>query len=177
VVVNDFDLLWPGFRPDKAEPELVVDADAVLAMAVSPEWLQAIAWRDLQIVEAFGGIEDGELAKSHASEASKAAPRLPFKEGLGVAATKRPDHAVTLPPLDVGTPGSGAVQGDHQDFSALLSEVHGIGKPPQHEPAGLPVNQGEGSGIAANALHRSSEGFSEVPSQSRLKPAVPALGF
>jgi hypothetical protein len=22
VDINDFDLLWPGFRPDKAEPEL-----------------------------------------------------------------------------------------------------------------------------------------------------------
>jgi hypothetical protein len=49
VVINDFDLLWPGFRPDKAEPELVVDADAVLAMAVPLERLQAIAWWNLQI--------------------------------------------------------------------------------------------------------------------------------
>jgi hypothetical protein len=39
VDINDFDLLWPGFRPDKAEPELVVDAlfsetSPVLAMSV-----------------------------------------------------------------------------------------------------------------------------------------------
>lgn len=106
--VSDLDLLWPGFRPDEAEPELVVDADAVLAMAVPPEWLQAIAWWNMSIVEAGGRIEDGELPESDASEASKAAPRLAFKEGLGVAATKRPDHTVNLPPLDVGTPGSGA---------------------------------------------------------------------
>jgi hypothetical protein len=72
-------------------------------MAVPPERLQAIAWWDLQIVEASGGVEDGELAERHMSEASKAAPWLPFKEGLGVAATKRPDQTVTVPPLDVGT--------------------------------------------------------------------------
>jgi hypothetical protein len=41
VDINDVDLLWPGFRPDKAEPELVVDAlfsktGPVLAMAVPP---------------------------------------------------------------------------------------------------------------------------------------------
>jgi hypothetical protein len=47
VVVNDFDVLWPCFCPDKAEPELVVDADAVLAMAVPLERLQAIAWWNL----------------------------------------------------------------------------------------------------------------------------------
>lgn len=113
MVINDFDLLWPGFRPDKAEPELVVDAlfsetSPVLAMAVPPERLQAIAWWDLQIVEAASGIEDGELAKRHPSEASKAAPWLPFEEGQGVAATKRPDQTLTLPPLYVGTQGGGA---------------------------------------------------------------------
>jgi hypothetical protein len=47
VVVNDLDLLWPCICPDKAEPELVVDADALLAMAVPPERLQAIAWWNL----------------------------------------------------------------------------------------------------------------------------------
>ncbi len=86
--VNDLDLLWPCFCPDKAEPELVVDAlfsetGPVLAMAVPLERLQAIAWWNLSIVEAGGRIEDGELAEDElaeggASEASKAAPRLPF---------------------------------------------------------------------------------------------------
>jgi hypothetical protein len=52
VDVNDLNLLWPDFRPDKAEPELVVDAlfsetGPVLAMAVTPERLQAIAWWNL----------------------------------------------------------------------------------------------------------------------------------
>jgi hypothetical protein len=112
VVINDFDLLWPGFHPDKAEPELVVDAlfsetGPVLAMAVPLERLQAIAWWYLQIAEASRGIEDGELAEGRASEASKPPHRPPLKEGLGVAATKRPDHTVTLPPPNVGTPGSG----------------------------------------------------------------------
>ena len=112
MVVNDLDLLWPGVRPDKAEPELVVDAlfsetGPVLAMAVPPERLQAIARWDLQIVEASGGVEDGELAERHTSEASEAAPWLPFKEGLGVAATKRPDHIETLPTWFVGMQGGG----------------------------------------------------------------------
>jgi hypothetical protein len=36
-----------------------------------------------------------------------------------------------------------AMKGDHQDFIALLSEVDGIGKPPHHELADLPVKPGE----------------------------------
>jgi hypothetical protein len=103
VVVNDFNAFWAGCRPDEADPELVVDADAVLAMAVSPKRLQAIAWWDLEIVQASGGIKDDELAEGHASEASKAPNRLPLKQGPGVAAAKRPDHPSSLPPLHVGT--------------------------------------------------------------------------
>ena len=62
----------------------------------------------------------GELAESHASEASKAAPRLPFKEGLGVAAAKQPDQIVDLPPLDVGTPQPGCPHAHRRIFLASL---------------------------------------------------------
>ena len=111
--INDLDLFWPGFRPDKAEPELLVDAlfsetGPGLAMAVPLERLQAIAWWNLQIAEASRGIEDGELAEGRASEASKPPHRPPLKEGLGVAATKRPDHIDTQPTRHVGTQGSGS---------------------------------------------------------------------
>jgi len=60
-----------------------------------------------------------------------------------------------------------AVQGDHQDFRALLTEIHGIGELPQHETANLPVNQGEGSGVAADALHRRSEVIGKVVRRQR----------
>ncbi len=77
-------------------------------MAVSPERLQAVAWWNLQIVEACGGIKNGELAEGHTSDAPKAPHRLSRKQGPGVSATKRPDHTATLPPPDVGTPSGGA---------------------------------------------------------------------
>ena len=111
MVVDDFNVFWAGCCPDEAEPELVVDADAVLAMAVSPKRLQAIAWWDLKIVQASGGIKDGELAEGHASEASKTPNRLPLKQGPGVAAAKRPDHLTNLPPLYVGTQHGGNRRG------------------------------------------------------------------
>jgi len=55
-----------------------------------------------------------------------------------------------------------AVQGNRQDFRALLSEIHGIRELPQHELANLPVNQGEGFGVLAEALHRRSEGLIRI---------------
>jgi len=70
-----------------------------------------------------------------------------------------------------------AVKCDHQDFIAMLSEVDGIGKPLQHEPAELLVNQGKRSRIAADALHGSSESISKVKSQRRITLAVPTLAL
>ena len=107
VVVNDFNVFWPGFCPDKAEPELVVDADALLAMAVSPERLQAVAWWDLQIVEAARSFEDGEFAEGNSREACESPHRPALRQSPGVAATKRPDPQLTLPPPCVGMQGGG----------------------------------------------------------------------
>jgi hypothetical protein len=110
----------------------------VLAMAVPLERLQAIAWWNLQIAQASRGIEDGELAEGRASEASKPPHRPPLEEGLGVAATKRPDHTVTLPPPNVGTPGSGT--GRRRSLSDMAACVPPLTSatprhtPPQHWP-------------------------------------------
>ena len=107
-------------------------------MAVPLERLQAIAWWNLQIAEASRGIEDGELAEGRASEASKPPQRPPLEEGLGVAAAKRPDHTVTLPPLDVGTSGSGT--GRRRSLADMAACVPPLTSatpchiPPQHWP-------------------------------------------
>jgi hypothetical protein len=101
VVVNDFNLLCAGFRPEEAEAELIVDADAVLAMSISAELLQAVAWRNHQIVETAGGIEDGQLAVGNAGEAAEAPGWPTLQKRKGVTASKRPDHLITLPPFGV----------------------------------------------------------------------------
>jgi hypothetical protein len=69
------------------------------------------------------------------------------------------------------------VKCDHQNVIALLSELDSIRKSLQHEPAELPVNQGKGSRIAADALHSSSESISKVKRQRRITLAVPTLAL
>jgi hypothetical protein len=69
------------------------------------------------------------------------------------------------------------LQSDHEDFSALLSEIDGIGKSTQHHPADLTVDQGKRLRRDENALNRSRNGFGKVLGQRRLTRAVPALGF
>jgi hypothetical protein len=107
VVVNDFDLFRASFAPGEADPELVVDTNAVLAMAVTPERLQAVAWRNAQIVETACGIKDGELAVSNAGDAPKPPDLLALEQSQGVTAAKRPDHGCSIPASCVPMQGGG----------------------------------------------------------------------
>jgi hypothetical protein len=43
VVINDFNGFRTSFRPDKAQAELVVDADAVLACPITSQGFQPVA--------------------------------------------------------------------------------------------------------------------------------------
>lgn len=94
------------------------------------------AWWDLQIVQASSGIEDGELAEGCAGEAAEPPDRPPFKESLGVAASKQPDHSPISPTLGVGTPGDRV---RHECLSRTLnSPVVPPSRPAQHLAAFLP---------------------------------------
>jgi predicted methyltransferase len=50
VVVGDLDFVSLAALPAKAEPVLVVDADGILALPVSAERVQAVAWWYAEIV-------------------------------------------------------------------------------------------------------------------------------
>jgi hypothetical protein len=51
VIIDNFDSIGTGGSPDEAEAELVVDADAVLACAVTPQGLQPVARGNAQVVQ------------------------------------------------------------------------------------------------------------------------------
>jgi len=53
MVVHNLDVQCARQRPAKTDPELVVDADAVLPCTISPQRLQPIARWYSQIVEAI----------------------------------------------------------------------------------------------------------------------------
>jgi hypothetical protein len=61
MVVYDFDFVDVRLAPDKTDSELVVDADAVLALAIAFERFQTIAWRDSQLVKLNNAMKDAEL--------------------------------------------------------------------------------------------------------------------
>jgi hypothetical protein len=57
VVVDDLDLFGTGVGPDEADAPLVVDADAVLSLAVTAHLLEPVAGEGAEIVEGLGSVQ------------------------------------------------------------------------------------------------------------------------
>jgi hypothetical protein len=83
----------PVGLPDKADSPLVVDANAVLALAVGLQCLQLIARRHTQAAEFRGGVDLKQLAPRDALDVAEAGYRAAVKQGLRIGARKRANHA------------------------------------------------------------------------------------
>ena len=96
VVVYDLHVVGVPTLPPKAHPPLIVDPDAVLPppLPVSLQLLQAVARRDLEVVQAAGRMQDQEFAERDARQGSEPLPRLPLKEGFGIPVRKPLDNGV-----------------------------------------------------------------------------------
>jgi hypothetical protein len=62
MIISDFNVVGSVGLPDKADPPLVVDANAVLAFPVSRERFKSIAWGHPQILNILGGVQHAQLA-------------------------------------------------------------------------------------------------------------------
>lgn len=69
--VDDFDSIRAGSRPDEADAELVVDAVAVQAFAITSQGLQPVARRNMQVVQTDRNLQLPELAACHAPRAQR----------------------------------------------------------------------------------------------------------
>jgi hypothetical protein len=93
VVVNYFNLGWARPGPFETDPPLIVDADAVLAGPVASQFLQAVARRNSEVVECYGGVEDEESSKGDTG-----------CDGVELAdASAIPDRLVSLSANDLST--------------------------------------------------------------------------
>lgn len=97
VVVSYLDVCGTCGCPGEADAPLVVDADAVLPLAVAVQLLEAVARRNPKVVDVFGGVEDQELAVSNSLKvgAERADVRA-MPDELGLLARERLDHSITI---------------------------------------------------------------------------------
>jgi hypothetical protein len=93
MVVHDFDLRRAFRRPNEAHPELVVDSDRVLPLAIRRKRFKAIAGRRPQIAEITRGVEIAQFPARHLDQIGRKTLRaFAVEDGFGGLVTEAPDH-------------------------------------------------------------------------------------
>jgi hypothetical protein len=96
MVVDDFDIIGMALPPDKAEPPLVVDTDAVLPFAVASQGFQPVARRDSQIPQTPGTVQVEEFSARDPFESPEPGDIDVVEQRFRVAAPKGTDHVFKL---------------------------------------------------------------------------------
>jgi hypothetical protein len=92
VIIDDFNFVCFPIAPDKTKPPLIVNADALLSLAIAMQSFEAIGrWRS-QIAQLRCAIQLSQLAAGNAFNCLKAPDRLAAMMSLGFRAAERLDH-------------------------------------------------------------------------------------
>src|SRR5436190_13885557 len=94
VIVHDFDIDRPGRTvwPLEADPPLVVDANAVLALPVATECFESIAWQAGKILKCCRRLETVELELRGPFKGGERLGSLPGGESSGSFVPIPQDH-------------------------------------------------------------------------------------
>jgi hypothetical protein len=80
MVVDDFHIVGVAVPPHEADAILIIDSDAVLALALAVQSLQPVSGGDIQIIQRHGGMQQEELLHCPHFQIGgnpSASPRLP----------------------------------------------------------------------------------------------------
>ena len=92
MVIDNLNVVGGTSFPPKADPPLIAYADAVLARAISLQLLQAIARRNTQVLNPFGGLELNQLSQSQPGDCRESSRWLAAEEPFRLGATETADH-------------------------------------------------------------------------------------
>ena len=93
MVIDDFDIKCMSIRPAKTDPPLVVDADAVLALAVAFQRFQPVSGRRTQVLELARLAQIKEFAARRPLDRAEARDLPVIKQRFRVGRTEGLDHA------------------------------------------------------------------------------------
>ncbi len=93
MIVNNFNIFRIAILPDEAHPKLIIDADAVLAGAITLQCFKVVAgWRP-QILKAGRGIDVAQLASADREQIGRETFRQPSGPNrCRSPIVKRPNH-------------------------------------------------------------------------------------
>jgi hypothetical protein len=83
-VINDFDTFRASLGPAEANPELPVDSNAVLALAVTMQWLQHIAGRYFKIIQLACSLELPNFPQGNSLKIDEASDTASAGQLLGI---------------------------------------------------------------------------------------------
>lgn len=79
MIIDDFDLLRGAIAPNKTDPPLIVNPDAVLTSSVPRQRFQSIPGNGGQIFQLVCGLEHPEFTPRHVRDTRKLAALLASK--------------------------------------------------------------------------------------------------
>ena len=87
MIINNLEILGSGgsFGPFEANPPLVVDADAVLALAITLERFEAVAWQRGKILKSDSRIQAVDLQPCRPGDAGKSLDHFSGGKSLSFA--------------------------------------------------------------------------------------------
>lgn len=92
MVVHDLNVKYLPLLPAKADPPLIIDADAVLALAVAFEGFEPVAGRNLEILQPSDLMQKQELATGDSFNGPEPRHVLIVKQGFRPAVVEGADH-------------------------------------------------------------------------------------
>ena len=92
MVVDDFDIKCIGLTPAETDPPLIVDANAVLPLALPFQGLQTVSRRGSEIAQFHGAVQLPQFPAGYLLEGGEPQDALAVVKLLGVAAARGPDH-------------------------------------------------------------------------------------
>lgn len=97
MIVYDFNVVRVSVMPAKADPPLIVDANAVLALSVLGKLLQPIARRHSEVCQSNGPVQHPQFSEGRSHQTWRDLPgEFPAEEPFRGLVFEVPDHAAII---------------------------------------------------------------------------------
>ena len=96
MIVDDLDGMRVSVFPAEADPPLIVDSDAVLASSISGQFLQMIGWRNPEIAQRAGSIQNQQLSESDPLNTRELLGMPSMKNLFGFLTAESLDHVLII---------------------------------------------------------------------------------
>lgn len=96
MVIDDLNLVSVSLPPDKTDPPLVANPDAVLPLAIAMKRFEPIAGRRREVARFGRCIQLAKFAQRHSFDGPKTPHPVPVVEALRIFAAEAPNHPMSV---------------------------------------------------------------------------------